>query len=67
VPVTFARDGILNVATGASLNITGDITSTNVKLTKIGGGAVTVTRFRATAVDQAAASRGSRPTRRPAA
>jgi hypothetical protein len=46
VPVTFARNGILNVGSGSSLTVTSDITTNNVSLTKIGGGTATVTNLR---------------------
>jgi hypothetical protein len=40
------RNGILNVATGANLQLTSDLTTTNFSLTKIGGGTATVTNVR---------------------
>jgi hypothetical protein len=45
-PITMKQNGILNVATGANLQVTSDLTTTNVSLTKIGGGTATVTNVR---------------------
>ena len=45
-PITMSQNGILNVATGANLQLTTDLTTNNVSLTKIGGGTATVTNLR---------------------
>ena len=46
LPITMVRNGILNVATGANLNVTTDLTTDDVSLTKIGGGTATLTNVR---------------------
>ena len=46
IPVTFARNGILNVGSGSNLTVSADLTTNNVSLTKIGGGTATVTNVR---------------------
>jgi hypothetical protein len=45
-PITMKQNGILNVATGANLQLTTDLTTNNLSLTKIGGGTATVTNVR---------------------
>ena len=45
-PVTMAKNGLLNVATGANLQLTANLTTNNVSLTKLGGGTATVTNVR---------------------
>src|SRR5688500_6522635 len=45
-PVTMSKNGLLNVATGANLQLTSNLTTNNVSLTKLGGGTATVTNVR---------------------
>jgi hypothetical protein len=45
-PIAMKQNGILNVATGANLQLTSNLTTNNVSLTKIGGGTATVTNVR---------------------